>query len=270
MNLKGFSYPLSVNGTANLVPTPPWYYTCTALFVEYWTTPENVRAFLPDGVEPNEETGPRVSAQFLEWQYATKDGKEYLDPVRSQYSEFMVWIDGKFKGKPVAFCPAIYVTADNSMARGWIQGLPKRLASIYITRAYNTQSPATPVLGPGGEFGASVSLYGRRLADCHVKLEKKETDIAAAVGSPVINMRHFPRLQKANYDKPAVHELVMSGPGNAMQGSNFWVGTGEINYYDVPGNEIQLLKPVRYGRGWRGNLALTLDDQDVVLDYTKG
>ncbi|MEV4599028.1 hypothetical protein AB0K15_16650 [Amycolatopsis sp. NPDC049253] len=36
--LKGYSYPLSPRGVANLAPTPPWHYVGDVVGVEFWTT----------------------------------------------------------------------------------------------------------------------------------------------------------------------------------------------------------------------------------------
>lgn len=270
MSLKGFSLPLSPKGTASLVSSPPWYYVGTGLVVEYWTTPKAIEEVLPEGVDPNPQSGPRVKAQFVEWQNASKDGQEYLDPCRSQYSEFMLWVDASYQGKPVSYCPYIYVTSDMSMARGWIQGLPKKLASIHITRAYPFSSPATPVVGEGGQFGASVAVNDRRLAECRVRLQKPETDLTGVMNASTINMRYFPRLSIGHYQEPVVHELIMKGSiSNVAKLSDFWVGEGSLTLLPVPGEEADALVPIRFGRGWRGHYSLCLDQQITVHDYTK-
>ena len=47
------------------------------------------------------------------------------------------------------------------MVRGWHQGYPKKLGSIWITRPVR-HGKAGPHLEPGGRFGASVSVYTAR------------------------------------------------------------------------------------------------------------
>ncbi len=54
------------------------------------------------------------------------------------------------------------------MARGWIQGFPKKLGAVHRTRAYSVGGPGTPVLGPRGQFGATASAAGQRIAEAKV------------------------------------------------------------------------------------------------------
>ena len=52
---------------------------------------------------------------------------------------------------------------DAALARGWAQGFPKKLGSIFQTRTYAAPSPAASPVKPGARFGASLSA--RRLSD---------------------------------------------------------------------------------------------------------
>ena len=66
---------------------------------------------------------------LIDWQF-TASNDEYLDPARYQYREMFVLIDAVWGGKPVNFCPFIFVDNDAALARGWIQGFPKKLGSV--------------------------------------------------------------------------------------------------------------------------------------------
>ncbi|MFJ8364233.1 acetoacetate decarboxylase family protein [Streptomyces sp. NPDC093984] len=147
-------------------------------------------------------------ALFIDWQFSSEH-QEYLDPVRSQYAEFLVLLDARRQSTPVAWCPFIWVDNDAALARGWFQGFPKKLGSIQQTRAFPVTGQAAPVVGAGGTFAAAAFVAGRRLAEAKVTLQRA-TDTLPALARPIVNLRHFPRLMAGRYDDPAVHELTMS------------------------------------------------------------
>lgn len=166
--LRGFSWPLSPTGQSSLAPMPPWHYAGDLIVVEYWADPAKVAQYLPEGLEPDEDAG-YSTAHFADWQAATDDGQEPLDPVRSQYTEFFILLAARWRGEKVNYCPYIFVSQDVSLARGVAQGLPKQMGQIHLTRAYGVSNPATPALAPGGRFGgrpfpgSAAAWWKRRL-----------------------------------------------------------------------------------------------------------
>src|SRR6202012_4024771 len=102
-----------------------------------------------------------------DWQF-TAGEDEYLDPTRYQYREAFVLIDASWNQQPVTFCPFIFVDNDAALARGWIQGFPKRMGSIFQTRSFAAPSPAAAPVAAGSRFGASLSAHGGRLSDLRV------------------------------------------------------------------------------------------------------
>jgi hypothetical protein len=124
--LKGFNYPLTPKGKSTLNPLPPWYYSSDFLNIEFWAEPSAVAAVLPPGLDPDRSTNGHANALFYDWQFSGND-EEYLDPARYQYREFFILVDALYQGKPVAYCPYIFVDNDAAIARGWTQGYPKRL-----------------------------------------------------------------------------------------------------------------------------------------------
>ncbi len=159
--MKGYTVPLSPRGIANLAPAPPWHYAGTAVGVEFFTDPQAAAATLPEGLTLDPDSAGRGVALFIDWQYSSTN-LEYLEPARAQYREFFITLDAHYQGTPVSWCPYIYVDNDSAMARGWVQGFPKKLGAVHQTRAYAVGGPGTPVLGPGGQFGATASSGGQR------------------------------------------------------------------------------------------------------------
>jgi hypothetical protein len=259
--LLGYSLPLSARGTANIVSAPPWHYAGDVVGVEFWTSPEAAEAALPAGLTADPATPGHGYALFIDWQFSGSQ-KEYLDPVRSLYSEFLVLLDAHWQETPVAWCPFIYVDNDAALARGWFQGFPKKIGSIRQTRAFAVSGPAAPVVGPGGKFAASMSAAGRRLAEATVTLEKPSSTLPALSRS-IVNLRHFPRLSAGQYDNPSVHELTMSVLDNPLV-ANTWTGEGALAFLPAPGEELADLKIERTGVGFRGSLSYTVTDLKIL------
>ena len=262
--LKGYSLPLSPTGRSSLVPSPPWHYVGNLIVIEYWADPAVVSSFLPRGLEAAEDPG-RCALFFADWQSCSEGGNELLDPIRSQYHEFFVLTSASLNREPVTNCPFIYVDQDVALVRGLIQGWPKQMGSVYVTRAFGLPSKATPALGPGGTFAGTLAVKDRRLVEATVTIEK-EADAAPKLRvTPIINVRHFPSLVAGSHDQPAVHELVRSKLENIAV-SQIWEGSTTLRFYESPSQELHLLAPVKLGRGYVYSMALSIGDLSEVRD----
>jgi acetoacetate decarboxylase len=254
--LKGYTLPRTPRGTSSLAPAPPWHYVGNALAVEFDAAPASAAAFLPEGLEL---WSPRCAAYFIEWQYTSETGEEYLDPITSQYRETIILLSASFDGIPVAFCPFIWVDQDVSLMRGLVQGWPKQMGSTWITRAYDLPSKASPVLGPGGRFGASLCAKDRRLLEAQVTLREVTDTLPAPNFARAVNTRYFPELVLGKHDQPAVHELVQL-KSRDVQISPIWRGEASLTIFDHPYLELPGLRPTSVVAGYRFSFALTVDD----------
>jgi acetoacetate decarboxylase len=260
--LKGYTLPRTPRGTSSLVPAPPWHYAGNALAVEFEADQEAVAAFLPDGLVPD---SPRCAAYFVEWQSVSDRADEYLDPIGSQYRETIVLVSAQFEGTPVAYCPFIWVDQDLSLMRGLVQGWPKQIGSTWITRAYDLPSPATPVVGPGGRFGATLAVRDRRLVEAQVTLRERTDALPTPNFARAVNVRYFPELAAGRHDRPAVHELVQL-KSRDVQVSPIWKGEAQLGFLEHPTIELPALRPVSVGAGYRFSFALTVDDLVPLRD----
>lgn len=263
--VKGFTLPRSPLGLAAIDPPPPWHYSGDAVGVEYWADPKATAAFLPQGLSPDAESNGHAVIMFLDWQF-TAQHEEHLDPARYQYREAFILIDACWGGTPVTFCPLIYVDNDAALARGWIRGFPKRLGSIFQTRAFAAEGPASPPLGPGGRFGASLSTHGVRLAEARVTLESRVDDPTTVFNRPTALVRYFPRLQKEMRGAPAVHELVLSLTEN-LRMVDLWIGDADLSIFEARAEEMHSLAPLRVGSGFRFSIAYSITDTQVLQDF---
>jgi acetoacetate decarboxylase len=254
--LKGYTSPRTPRGTSCLAPAPPWHYVSNTLAVEFEADPARVAAFLPEPLTPS---SGRSVVYFAEWQYATDTGDEYLDPVGSQYREAIFLVSAKYEGEDVAYCPFIWVDQDVSLMRGLIQGWPKQIGSVWLTRSYELSSKASPPLGAGGRFGATLAVKDRRLAEARVTL-RSPTDVAPSPGfARALNVRYFPDLTAGHHDRPTVHELVQLKSRN-VQFSTMWKGEASLELLDHPSIELAHLRPLRVLAGYRFSFAFTVDD----------
>ena len=242
MATTGYSLPLSPEGRASLVPAPPWHYVGDFLVLEYWADPPAVAAVLPPGLEPFPE-----------------------DPGRGQYREFFLVVNALLDGEHVTTCPYIWVDRDFSLARGWIQGFPKKLGSIWLTRTFGLDCAADPGVRPGAVFGGTVAANDRRIAQGSVTLERVSDAGPTHNDPPLVNVRHFPRLAAGQHEKPAVHELVRARSRDRSI-SEIWEGEAALELYPAPNEEHTALAPVRMGRGFRFTFAYTVDDLATVKE----
>ncbi len=138
--LKGFTVPLTPDGKSALATLPPWHYSSDCIAIEYWADPAAIDALLPPGLVRDEKSGGRAFFWFLDWQF-TASNDELTDPARYQYREAFALVEATFEGTPVNYCPYIFVDNDAGIARGWAQGYPKKLGSIFQTRSFSAPSP---------------------------------------------------------------------------------------------------------------------------------
>jgi len=265
--VKGYSIPRTETGLSSLVPAPPWHYVGDFLVVDYWADPDAVRSILPEGLEPHEDTG-RCAAVFADWQSCSETGDELLDPVRSHYKEFFIVANAMLGDEEVTTCPFIWVDQDFALVRGWIQGFPKKLGDVWMTRTYGLGGPADPGLRAGARHGATCSARGRTIADMTLTLDGPAEDGGPHHNAPpIVNVRHFPRLAAGRHDEPQVHELVRAVSRDRIA-STVYAGEATLNIHEARGEEHHILAPVELGRGYRFTFAYTVDDLETVKELT--
>jgi hypothetical protein len=263
--LKGFTVPLTAGGKSALAVPPPWHYSSDCIVIEYWTDPKAVAAVLPPGVKLDEKSGGRAFFRFLDWQFTASDD-ELTDPARYQYREAFALVEAVFEGTPINYCPFIFVDNDAAIARGWTQGFPKKLGSIYQTRSFSAPSPAAAPLAKGSRFGASVTAHGERLATARIQLEEPVVDPSKIFNRPTVMRRYFPQLAAAGQSKPPVNELTMSLTDN-LAIVDVWAGSAELRMPEIPGEEMHLIGPSRVGRGYRLGMAYSVTDLRILKNY---
>ena len=83
----------------------------------------------------------------------------------------------------------------------------------------------------------------------------------------IVGRRYFPRLSSGLHDKPAVDELVRCVLDH-LRITDIWVGEGELSFPEAYGEELEVLGPLKVGRGYRFSFSYSVTDIEVLADLT--
>ena len=86
---------------------------------------------------------PREAAIFTIGSFRVRTKNSWILPGTSIVSSSFCSTRSLKEGA-VSYCPYIFVDNDAALARGWSQGYPKRLGSIFQTRYYAATGKAGP------------------------------------------------------------------------------------------------------------------------------
>lgn len=240
MSVKGFIYPRTATGKASLLPETPWHYSGEMLTMEYRTDPDRVKELLPDYLELADEDPGAVAMIWADWQNCRDNYEEILDPARSQYKEVFVVIRCKYEGKTYSRCAYIWVDADWAMVRGHVQGYPKKLGSIHMSRPI-TVGQAGPRLAVGGHFGVSVAAYDHKLLHGDFTITGESDHAGFVNGHPMLHNRIMPTIENDGQD--SLNELVTMGAYQVDIGRTF-KGDFNLEIFSSPTEELDRL-PIR-------------------------
>ncbi len=262
--LKGFTVPRSPLGAAGLVPPPPWHFAGDVLAVEYWSDPDLSASILPRGVEPDAKGRGHAIALFMDYQFTARN-QEYLDPERYQCRGFLVLLDAEWQGSPIAWCPYAYVDNDAALLRGWICGYPEKLASVHQTRSFAARNAASAPLADNSSFAACMSAHGQLLAQARITLRERSHGLPGLLDRPIVTRRYFPRVSAGGLEMPAIDELVRCVLENVSL-ANIWIGDGALAFPEVYGEELDVLAPIKVGRGARFSFSYSVSGCDILSD----
>jgi hypothetical protein len=151
--------------------------------------------------------------------------------------------------------------------RGWIQGYPKKFGDVYQTRSFASASLASAPLAHDSQFSASMSANGRLLAQAHISLREKADCLVGLLDRRIVGRRYFPRLSAKLHDEPAVDELVRCISDHLVI-TNIWVGEGELSFPEAYGEELEVLGPLKVGRGYRFSFSYSVRDIETLADLS--
>ncbi len=249
--LKGLLYPRTPTGAGSILPSPPWHYSGEMLTVEFRTDPANVAELLPPALELAEDDPGAVAMIWADWQSCSDDFDELLDPSRAQYKEVFVVIRCRYRDTTYSRAAYIWVDKDFAMARGHIQGYPKKMSEIWMTRPI-TMGKAGPRLESGGRFGATLSTFGRRIADARFTITGTAESPGFVNGHPMLHSRQMPAIEMDGRD--SLDELVTMR-GFDVELGPVYSGDAELDLYDSPTEELTRFGEVEIIGGYYRQIA---------------
>jgi acetoacetate decarboxylase len=117
--LKKEQFGFSMPAYAPLFPKPPYFYKNASLMIFKYVTNESAARMIPEMVELADP--PSAGLVFASYPASN------LGP----YDEVVLYLDVKFKGRPLQYAAFLYVTTDAAMAAGReMGGYPKKIARI--------------------------------------------------------------------------------------------------------------------------------------------
>ena len=147
-----------------------------------------------------------------------------------------------------------------------MQGFPKKLGSVWMTRTFGLDCLADPGVRPGAIFAGTLAANDRRLAEGRVTLEALSATGPTHNDPPLVNVRHFPQLAASLHHSPAVHELV-GARSRDRSISPIWEGTAELERCTGPRTRSTTrCDPCGWARGFRFTFAYTVDDLATERD----
>jgi hypothetical protein len=252
MSLRGWTLPQSATGRSSIVAPPPWHYSGEIIAVDFKAPIDAVAALLPAGMTPVPDGS--ASVVFCDWCSASDHDERVLaDPAIGQYREAYVVLHAQRGDKKIGRVPFIWVDSELSLLRGQIQGFPKKLGQIAMTRAV--------ALGKGGvrreagaRFAAHATSHGRRVLTASVTVEASSERPPRALTLPLVHTRLFPAIDKA---EPAVHELQL-GVIEGFEHGPVHTGPGKLELGATEYEELSGLGPLSVGMGYVFSLAFSV------------
>ncbi len=261
--LKGYSLPLTPEGRSSVIDAPPWYYGGEILHIGFKAAKEKVARLLPPPLEMGPDPGAGA-VWFPDW-VSVSEGRPdlaFVNPERSNYRECLVMLACSFNGKPGYFVPYIWVDNDFTLIRGFIQGFPKKLGRIYVTRLHELN----PKIG-GKKIGAKIKgiceVNAQRIVEGSMTFTRK----AKPSEVPPVKfylMRHFPSVEDPNV--PAVHELA-TGAVRDVKIADVWTGSGELSFFPSPFEEVAGLGRVKVQEAFYFSMGMTITGGEVLHKY---
>lgn len=213
------------------IPQPPFYYGVD--YVGVHVELEGVDKFLPRELKSTGEgwiyVSEFVSVSGEDWE------KIWTDPYFTQYREAAIAVKVMFQGKNYLFFPFMWVDKDWALIRGWLNGYPKEIARIEMSKFH----PLLPRYSKP-EAGVKLGGYVIRGKDALLKVVVELTEISntppPSSFGPTLTYRYFPAIG----DGSSVREFAKVIKSEGKTGT-IWKGRGGVELGGALG-EIKVKK----------------------------
>ncbi|AHC51457.1 acetoacetate decarboxylase [Sulfolobus acidocaldarius SUSAZ] len=235
MNDNLLTYPFTRSGKSAIVPPPPWYYGVTYISAYVKFQKDTLYQFLPNFLD-SEGEGWIYVAEFISPSEETWD-LMYQDPDLTQYLEGAIGLRVYYEGKSYLYFPFMWVDKDWALVRGWLDGYPKKIAKISMTKLH----PLLPKYSKpekGLRLGGYVVRGGNFLFRLQVELREKVDDVPLRNFGAPLNIRIYPARGESETN---VFELVSRVRDENVLGE-IWKGDAKIELGGYVNDELDKLK----------------------------
>jgi acetoacetate decarboxylase len=237
--VKGFALPLTPAGKHSVVHGPPWWFDMDCIQFDYFVEPNMAMAFLPRPLALDDTAPGAIQLAFCDSTAVSEDQPDLhvWAPGDANYLECLLKIRCRQDGRAGYYVALSWVTNDQSLVRGFLQGFPKRLARIDMTRFFRAKQCGGAF--QGSQLGARVQTNdGMSLSVVHT-CEHRGTEADLPSG-PFLLRQHVPCVGVAagtmidQLVEPVVESSVIS---------DIWVGHGRLSAYSGAAELGPLIPP---------------------------
>jgi len=232
---KDFTLPPTKNGKSQIVFPPPWYYGVTYIGAHVKFDSKSANQLLPDFLTTDGE-GWFYIAEFISTSESNWDYM-YQDPDLVQYMEGAIALKVNFEGKNYSYFPFMWVDKDWALVRGWLDGYPKKIAKITMTRLH----PLLPKYNKpeaGLKMGGYVVRGGGVMFRMNVELEDKTNSVPIKDFGPFLSIRRYPSRGEREED---LYEIISRVRDESKYGE-IWKGKATVELGGYVNDEVNLLK----------------------------
>ncbi|BFH73807.1 acetoacetate decarboxylase family protein [Sulfurisphaera javensis] len=230
-----FTLPPTKSGKSQIVFPPPWHYGVTYISAHVKFDKDSANQLLPSFLTTDGEgwiyIAEFISTSDYNWDFM------YQDPELVQYMEGAIGFKVNFEGKNYLYFPFMWVDKDWALVRGWLDGYPKKIAKIAMTRLH----PLLPKYNrpePGLKLGGYVTRGGGIMFRLQVELKEKVNSVPLKDFGPFLNLRRFPSRGDSEEDLYEVASRVR----DVSNYGEIWKGEAYVELGGYVNDEVNVLK----------------------------
>ncbi|QKQ99009.1 acetoacetate decarboxylase family protein [Metallosphaera tengchongensis] len=225
-----FTLPLTKTGKSQTVFPPPWYYGVT--YIAAHVKLAGVGNLIPEFFRADGE-GWVYIAEFISTSEHNWDFM-YKEPDLVQYMEAAIGLKVEYEGRNYLYFPFMWVDKDWALVRGWLDGYPKKLANIRMTRLHPLL-PKYNKVEPGLRLGGYATRGGGVMVRMEVQLKEKTDSLPLKDFGPLINIRRYPTRGDGEKD---VYEVVSRQRDESKYGE-IWKGDAKVTLEGYVNDELE-------------------------------
>jgi acetoacetate decarboxylase len=226
-------HPFSETGASAIVLSSENYYAADFLVAHVRVEGGAIKSILPKVFQGGEEV--LLSIRDFVTIMGNREDLLYEEPSLTQYKEGAVGVKVGYEGKSYQYYPYMWVDKDFALVRGWINGFPKKMAEISMTRFH----PLLDQLSAprrGAVIGGYAVRGGSPLLRLKVEL-LEEVERPPSFG-PTILIRDYPSEGEGEAEVLELVELKVQD----LRFSDVWRGKAEVQVGGGVNDEMNYVK----------------------------